>query len=200
MTASGGDGVAETGGIGRPGPSWPGSGRPQAAAPSSRVARTSAEPSVAGLPLATFWRRALGFALDTAVLVGFFAIVAGVAPALTAADGGSLLAVDPVQVVLDLLVQVAYYWLWNSIGWSPGKRLLRMRIVVASGGRPGIERGLGRTVISLLSRMAFLLGYVWALWDSRRQTWHDKVAGTYVVVLPPAGALGSRSSEGDRGE
>ena len=25
------------------------------------------------------------------------------------------------------------------------------------------------------------LGYLWMLWDGKNQTWHDKVAGTFVV-------------------
>jgi hypothetical protein len=26
-----------------------------------------------------------------------------------------------------------------------------------------------------------LLGYLWALWDERKQTWHDKVVNSIVV-------------------
>ncbi|HNR59128.1 MAG TPA: RDD family protein [Methanothrix sp.] len=26
-----------------------------------------------------------------------------------------------------------------------------------------------------------LLGYIWVLFDKKRQGWHDKIAGTYVV-------------------
>jgi uncharacterized RDD family membrane protein YckC len=27
----------------------------------------------------------------------------------------------------------------------------------------------------------FLLGYLWMLWDSEKQTWHDKAANAVVV-------------------
>jgi len=28
----------------------------------------------------------------------------------------------------------------------------------------------------------FLLGYLWAIWDKRKQTWHDKIAKTFVII------------------
>jgi uncharacterized RDD family membrane protein YckC len=35
--------------------------------------------------------------------------------------------------------------------------------------------------MSLVSAIALLIGYLWMLWDSEKQTWQDKVARTYVV-------------------
>jgi uncharacterized RDD family membrane protein YckC len=35
----------------------------------------------------------------------------------------------------------------------------------------------------LLSILVLFLGYFWAAWDRKRQTWHDKIAGTYVVKI-----------------
>ena len=28
----------------------------------------------------------------------------------------------------------------------------------------------------------FLFGYLWAIWDKRKQTWHDKIAKTFVII------------------
>ena len=65
---------------------------------------------------------------------------------------------------------------------SLGKLALGLRVVRRSGGRPGAELGLARTAVAVLaSGPALGLGYLWAFWDDRRQTWHDKVASTYVV-------------------
>jgi uncharacterized RDD family membrane protein YckC len=33
-----------------------------------------------------------------------------------------------------------------------------------------------------LSTLAFFLGFLWVLWDPRQQGWHDKIAGTIVVM------------------
>ena len=81
------------------------------------------------------------------------------------------------------LFQLGYHWLWNSLGWSPGKRLLGLRIVTLEGSAPGLGRGFARTTAMLLSIVVLFFGYFWAAWDRKSQTWHDKIAGTYVVRL-----------------
>jgi uncharacterized RDD family membrane protein YckC len=45
----------------------------------------------------------------------------------------------------------------------------------------GIKRAFIRTLMSYVSQIVFLLGYLWMLWDSNNQTWHDKVAKSVVV-------------------
>jgi len=32
-----------------------------------------------------------------------------------------------------------------------------------------------------VSTLPFALGFLWAFWDPKRETWHDKIAGTKVV-------------------
>lgn len=186
MTA-GGEGPGVRSQVGRPGPSWAGSGHAQAEAQARSVEPPGADVEraheAAGLPIASFWRRALGMAIDTAVLALVLAVLGvtlGLTPTLAAGEGEAT-----VLYLVNLLLQVGYYWVWNSIGWSPGKRVVGLRIVVEEGGPPGVERGFARTVGSLVSGLVFLLGYLWALWDARTQTWHDKMAGTYVVIASP---------------
>lgn len=79
---------------------------------------------------------------------------------------------------------VAYYgalWLFNSLGWSPGKRAVGLRIIRADGEPPGMAVGLGRTAASLLSGLFFGAGYWSAISSKEHRTWHDRMAGTYVV-------------------
>ena len=186
MTA-GGEGPSVRSQVGRPGPSWAGSGRaheqPQAQSVAPPGADAERAQEAAGLPIASFWRRALGMAIDTAVLafvLFVLGVTLGLSPTLAASEGEATLL-----YLVNLFLQLGYYWFWNSIGWSPGKRAVGLRIVMEEGGPPGVERGFARTVGSLVSGLAFLLGYLWALWDPRTQTWHDKMAGTYVVVASP---------------
>jgi uncharacterized RDD family membrane protein YckC len=54
-------------------------------------------------------------------------------------------------------------------------------VVDADGNRPSVGAALIRTLVAYLSGAVLLLGYLWALWDPRKQTWHDKVAGTFAV-------------------
>jgi len=67
-------------------------------------------------------------------------------------------------------------------GQTVGMRVVRIRAVdAATGGR--IEYGTAaiRFLMSIVSALAIGLGYFWMLLDPEKQTWQDKVAGTYVV-------------------
>lgn len=95
---------------------------------------------------------------------------------------------DHVTVELLLAGQIwarGYDAIFFAQGWTPGSRLTRTRIVrLVEGGAPGARWGVVRAAGSVISEAALILGYLWAFWDPRRQTWHDKLAGTVVVEAP----------------
>ncbi len=104
----------------------------------------------------------------------------------------AILGVPSSDVTVNVFVG-AQLWAsgWNVIfftqGWTPGARVMRIRIVrLSDGSAPGLRAGVVRSAGVVLSEVVFLLGYLWAFWDVRRQTWHDKFAGTVVVEVPPA--------------
>lgn len=157
---------------GRRGGGGPGGGR--------EPARIAGRPAAA----ASFGRRAAGYLVDVALLVVVMTLVTAAAGVdfEAAGDGDVTAQGDAERLYLVILaVRVAYYWTWNALGWSPGKRLLGLRLVREDGAPPGVGPGFARTVISLVSDLALGIGYLWAAWDRRGQTWHDKMAGTYVV-------------------
>ena len=86
-----------------------------------------------------------------------------------------------VPTPLNIIGGFVYYLASNILGWTPAKRSLGMRIVLADGRRPGLLHGTGRTLASYLSAIPLYLGYLWAAWDGEKQTWHDKLARTHVV-------------------
>jgi uncharacterized RDD family membrane protein YckC len=43
---------------------------------------------------------------------------------------------------------------------------------------------LVRALSAFLSAAAAFIGFFWAGWSADKQSWHDKIAGTYVVKLP----------------
>lgn len=136
-----------------------------------------------GRVLAGFWRRALAALLD-ALLVAVVAI---------AAEAGYLASTgswepdfsDPAQPIVGATVALAavlYDLLltWR-IGGTLGKRALGIRVAPREGGRPGFGQLLGRMLARVISLLPALLGFLWAGWDRRKQTWHDKLADTVVV-------------------
>jgi len=59
--------------------------------------------------------------------------------------------------------------------------ICRVRLVRTDGRALVPQDGVVRGVASVVS-IAFLgLGWIWAAWDEKRQSWHDRAAGTYVV-------------------
>ncbi|TAJ16835.1 MAG: RDD family protein [Dehalococcoidia bacterium] len=77
---------------------------------------------------------------------------------------------------------------WDVIfftqGWTPGARMLGVRIVRLDGSVPGLRYGLVRAAGAALSETALWIGHAWAFRDPRYQTWQDRLAGTVVVEVP----------------
>jgi uncharacterized RDD family membrane protein YckC len=123
-------------------------------------------------PRADFWYRLGGFLID-GVIVGLPMNIL-------------LLAVPGViaRQLFFLAAQAAYslYFIGSGSGQTPGMRVLGIRAIDAvSGGRIDYGKAFVRYVVSIVSGFVCFIGYLWMLWDPERQTWQDKVAGTYVV-------------------
>ena len=129
-----------------------------------------------GFPLATFNRRWLGYVIDQVVITGC-AILVSLLAGFASPDNA-----EPIQLAaVGALVRVGYGLIFNPRGWTPGKTVVGLRIVNEEGDPPGLRWGVVRTAGAVLSESAFYIGYLWAFFDERAQTWHDKFGKTYVV-------------------
>ena len=87
--------------------------------------------------------------------------------------------------VLPAALVIAF---WHFRQATPGKMAIRAKIVDARTGRPpGLTQYLIRYVGYFVSTIPAGLGFLWIVFDSRHQGWHDKMAGTVVVrpIRPP---------------
>ena len=86
------------------------------------------------------------------------------------------------QVIL-LAVPVVYHWFFwtRRNGQTPGKFALGIRVIRADGGQLSDIDALIRAIGYHVSAILFGLGYIWGFFDKRNQTWHDKMARTFVV-------------------
>jgi uncharacterized RDD family membrane protein YckC len=64
-----------------------------------------------------------------------------------------------------------------------GKRWLGIKVVDASGAPLTLGKSMARNASKVLSFLPLGLGFAWALFRSDRRTWHDLIAGTYVIRL-----------------
>ncbi len=89
---------------------------------------------------------------------------------------------------IDHLLCLGLFWiLYETIlvsqwgGYTVGKKIMGIRVVSKKGGKVDWVKAFVRSVSKILSGLFFFLGYLWMLWDENSQTWHDKLAETYVV-------------------
>ena len=89
---------------------------------------------------------------------------------------------DTLIIICGLLFSVAYYaWFWVRSGQTIGKAVLGIKVITKNGTRLTWGKALLRYVGYLISAIPLSLGFLWVSFDRRRQGWHDKIAGTYVI-------------------
>lgn len=98
-----------------------------------------------------------------------------------------------VQIALYLAVGVLFFTIFHAaLSATPGKLMLGLRVVPVDRGTQTQGLAWGRSFVralvyqilarfSVLVWLVLLLDLLWPLWDKRRQSLHDKVAGTQVV-------------------
>ena len=62
-----------------------------------------------------------------------------------------------------------------------GKRIMRIKVINASGNRLSFKQSAIRNFCKILSYIPLSLGFLWLVFDRNRQGWHDKIGGTFVV-------------------
>ena len=82
-----------------------------------------------------------------------------------------------------IVVSFVFLRMLAKSGQTWGRKAAGVKVVrIEDGSPPGWGRAIGRTAFAwFISGQVCYLGYLWMLWDSQNQTWHDKVASTVVV-------------------
>ena len=84
--------------------------------------------------------------------------------------------------LVALVISVTYFIYFWGRGSTLGMRLFHLRVADATTGAPiGYGRAALRYVGYILSVIVCYIGLIWAAFDSRKQGWHDKIAGTVVL-------------------
>ncbi|MGC1153236.1 RDD family protein, partial [Mycobacterium sp.] len=91
-----------------------------------------------------------------------------------------------------VLVGLAYFF-WNygyrqgTTGSSIGKSLLRLKVVSENTGKPiGFGLSVLRQIAHLIDSAIFYVGYLFPLWDAKRQTLADKIMATVCLRIEQA--------------
>ena len=141
------------------------------------VVTDDAPDGMSALEIASAGQRFGAFLADfvISVLVGIVGMVIGSA---MGGDGNVVNFVFSIGYWIVVLGMVA------TRGQSPGKIAIGIKIVRTDGSSIGIGTTLLREIIGkIVSTIFIFLGYIWILFDGKRQGWHDKISSTYVVKV-----------------
>lgn len=141
--------------------------------------------------LATIWQRFLADLVDGLILgVPFFLItmVLGMGFPATFGGGGGTASASGL-ILIQVMMQVFFFGgaiLYNGLlvgkyGYTPGKKALGLRVVLADGSPISYGRAFGRAAAEIISGMACYIGYLIALFDKEKRSLHDHICNTRVV-------------------
>ncbi|AEH10732.1 serine/threonine protein kinase [Candidatus Protofrankia datiscae] len=117
--------------------------------------------------------RVRGTLIDLLIVWGVSAVPAAAAPS-SSADGISGLIFFASIIIMCCLEGVT--------GQTPGRRIARIRLVRELDGRPlGLGRAFVRRLCHFLDALPFYVGFLWPLWDAKRQTFADKIMKSVVI-------------------
>jgi len=130
------------------------------------------------------WGQRVGATLVDA-LIGGGLYLAGFL--LSAILGSASDALGAIFFILGALASIAFA-IWNLVrqgqtGQTVGKGVLNIRLVRLDGvSPPGIGLSIGRAFLHIIDGIPCYLGYLWPLWDEKKQTFTDKILNTVVVA------------------
>lgn len=157
----------------------------QAVAPAQRrVVVVNAAPAAGPVEAADFGQRLGAFLFDLLL----FIIVLMVATFLLSSFSKKSIVSSNAMLAAFYLAALALFslnfvLLASRAGQTVGKRLVGIRIVCENGEPVRLVNVLLRHCVGYtLSVFGGFLGFLWVIWDSKHQGWHDKIARTIVVL------------------
>jgi len=129
--------------------------------------------SAVTLPRAGFWRRFGATLLDL--------IMVGIALAMLKGMFGAIFRTGGSFPVWFVIYNVA---MWAIKGTTIGGIILGLKVVRLDDRPLDWSIAAVRGLSAFLSLAAFGLGFIWVAFDDEKQSWHDKIAGTTIVIVP----------------
>ncbi|MER6772364.1 MULTISPECIES: RDD family protein [unclassified Streptomyces] len=133
-----------------------------------------------GMPQLAHWGlRAGGLIIDGLVIGLPYGILVGIGGAMGDAAGG-VIALLGVLLMIGLVIWQLYQE--GTTGQTIGKKAVGIRLLREADGRPlGFGMAFVRRLAHFLDSIACYIGWLWPLWDEKKQTFADKVCSSVVV-------------------
>jgi uncharacterized RDD family membrane protein YckC len=130
-----------------------------------------------------FWVRFLALLIDGIALGILTTVISPLfGPSVTTTPTGQMEFNAAANAFSTLLGLVYFIGFWTWRGQTVGMMPFKLQVVRAEdGAKIDWVRGLLRYVGLIISVIPLFVGLIWAAFDSRKQGWHDKIAGTLVI-------------------
>ena len=125
----------------------------------------------------------ISFGLSAFLLVGKIVFSWGMPTDVSMGPSAFLLLTLPVYILAVILAAGYFTYFHASFGQTPGKRILKLKVVDLEGNDPGYSVSLLRFAAGTFSFLLFFMGFFWIGLDLNKQGWHDKIAQTVVVKI-----------------
>lgn len=132
-----------------------------------------------GRPLAGFGSRVVAFLIDG--LIGSLFSLPGYV--LLQSDSGGVAFLGALLALAGGIGFIVLYCKKVSEGHSWGQQVAKVQVVsTTTGALLTPMQVFIRQLAKILSGFFCYLGFFWMIWDPKKQTWHDKIVSTQVVV------------------
>ena len=133
--------------------------------------------------LADWGTRVVATLIDSGIMIAV--LIAGLIVAAILGAISTALGILVWLVVYLAFIGASFYFTYmtGAVGQSPGKKVMGIKVVSEETGQP-IGGGLG-IVRGLAHFLEFFIGYLFPLWDEKRQTFADKIMKTIVLANQP---------------
>jgi len=134
------------------------------------------------ITLASIQKRAAAFFIDE-VIISIFIIFAFGDMFKNVSTDTEIIAVfvelTKYMVLLKIVYQTFFVWIYGA---TPGKMLMKIKIIFTySINKPNFITSLLRAFGRVVSESVFCIGFIWAYFNPKRQTWQDVAAKTLVI-------------------
>jgi uncharacterized RDD family membrane protein YckC len=134
------------------------------------------------LTLSSIRQRAAAFGIDELLLSIIMVVIlwdsiakANTIEAMIAVTNSFLLEYMAIKIIYHTFFTMQY-------GASIGKIVMKIRVIELSTlSNPSFLSAFNRSVFRVVSELLFYLGFVWAMLDPYRRSWHDRTARTLVI-------------------
>jgi uncharacterized RDD family membrane protein YckC len=134
------------------------------------------------LTLASIRQRVAAFGIDEVLLSTLLMIILWDSIAKVQTVEG-MIALTNSFLLEYMSIKIVYQTFFTmQYGATIGKIVMKIRVIeINSLSNPGFLSAFNRSVFRVVSEALFYLGFVWAMIDPYRRSWHDKTAHTLVI-------------------